>query len=59
MEIHEVVRFHHLRLKFITLQELDANNTRALMRDLNKVCEQPHVIKMSVKFELSCTIRSS
>ena len=39
MEINEVVRFHHSRVKFVTIQELHANNTRALMRDLNKIYE--------------------
>ena len=34
MEIREVVSFHHLRVKFVTLQELHANNTRSLIRDL-------------------------
>ena len=27
MEIREVVSFHHLRVKFVTLQELFANST--------------------------------
>ena len=45
MEICEVVRFHHSRVKFMTLQELHANNTQALMRDSNKTCKQSQVIK--------------
>ena len=56
MEIHEVVRFHHSQVKFVTLQELHAYNTRKLMRNSNKICEQLQRIKTSVKFELSCTV---
>ena len=42
MEIHKVFSFHHLQVKFVTLQELHANHTQSL--------------KMSVKFELTCTV---
>ena len=45
MEIREVVSFHHSQVKFVTLQELHANNTGALIRDSNKICEHSRVIK--------------
>ena len=45
MEIHEVVRFHHSQVKFVTLQELHAYNTQTLMRNSNKICEQLQRIK--------------
>ena len=37
MDIREVVSFYHLQVKFVTLQELHAINTRSLIRDLNSV----------------------
>ena len=45
MDIHKVVSFYHSRVKFVTLQELHANKTRLLIRDLNKICEHSQVIK--------------
>ena len=40
----------------MTLQELLTNNTKSLIRDSNKIAKHSQVIKMSVKFELSCTV---
>ena len=40
----------------MTLQELLANNMRSLIRDSKKIAKKSRVIKMSVKFEWSCTI---
>ena len=37
MEIHEAVSFYHLQVKYVTLEELLANNMRSLIRDLNKI----------------------
>ena len=45
IDINEVVGFHHSRVKFMTLQELLANNMHSLIRDLNKSCEHLQVIK--------------
>ena len=45
MEIYKVISFHHSRVKFLTLQELHATNTRSLIRDMNKICEHLRVIK--------------
>ena len=36
VEICEVVSFHYLRVRCVTLQELLANNMRSLIRDLKK-----------------------
>ena len=36
MEIHEAVSFYHSRVKYVTLQELLANNMRSLISDMNK-----------------------
>ena len=44
MEICEVIRFYHSRVKFMILQELLANNKRLLTRDSNKICEHSWVI---------------
>ena len=44
IKILEVVSFHHLRVKFVTLQELLANNMRSLIRDLDKIGEHLRVI---------------
>ena len=52
MEIREVLSFYHLRVKYVTLQELFANNTRSLIRDSKKITKKSRVIK----FELSCTV---
>ena len=57
MEIREAVSFYHLRVKFVTLQELLTNNMRSLIRDSNKISKHSRLIKTSVKFELSCTVR--
>ena len=56
MEIHEAVSFYHSRAKYVTLQELLANNMQSLIRDLTKIFKQPCAIKKIIKFELSCTI---
>ena len=45
MEIREVVSFYHLRLKYVTLQDLLINNTRSLIRDSNKISKHLRVIK--------------
>ena len=56
MEIREALSFYHSRVKYVTLQELLANNTRSLIRDSKKIAKKLRVIKTSVKFELSCTV---
>ena len=56
MEIRKALSFYHSRVKYLTLQELLANNTRSLIRDLEKIAKKSRVIKTSVKFELSCTV---
>ena len=45
MEIHEVLSFYHSRVKYVTLQELLANNTRSLIRDSKKIAKKSRVIK--------------
>ena len=45
MEIREVVNFYHVRVKYVTLQEFLANNTRSLIRDINKISKHLRVIK--------------
>ena len=45
MEIREAVSFYHSRVKYMTLQELLANNTRSLIRDSNKTSKHSRVIK--------------
>ena len=45
MEIHEALSFYHLRVKYVTLQELLANNTRSLIRDSKKNTKKSQVIK--------------
>ena len=37
MEIREALSFYHSRVKYLTLQELLANNTRSLIRDSKKI----------------------
>ena len=44
MEICKVDSFYQLQVKFVTLQELHANNTRLLIRDLNSICKHLWVI---------------
>ena len=36
MEIREAVTFYHSQVKYMTLQELLANNMRSLIRDSKK-----------------------
>ena len=57
MEICEEVRFHHSGVKFMTLQEWHANNTQALMRDLNKICKQSQVLDTIVVLHLNVLLR--
>ena len=57
MEIREALSFYHSRVKYVTLQELLANNMRSLIRDSNKIAKKLRVIKTNVKFELSCTVQ--
>ena len=38
MEICKAVSFYHSQVKYMTLQELLANNTRSVIRDSNKIC---------------------
>ena len=45
MEIHEALSFYHSRAKYVTLQELLANNTRSLIRDSKKIAKKSRVIK--------------
>ena len=45
MEIREALSFYHLRVKYVTLQELLANNTRSLIRELKKIAKKSQVIK--------------
>ena len=45
MEIREAVSFYHSRVKYVTLQELLANNTRSLIKDSNKISKHSRVIK--------------
>ena len=45
MEIHEALSFYHLRVKYVTLQELLTNNTRSLIRDSKKIAKKSQVIK--------------
>ena len=40
MEIREALSFYHSRVKYVTLQELLANNTQSLIRDSNKVAKK-------------------
>ena len=56
MEIPELVSYQYPQVKFVTLQELLANNTRSLIRDLKKCVNTHERSKTSVKFALSCTI---
>ena len=45
MEICEAVSFYHSQVKYVTLEELLANNTQSLIRDLNKISKHSQVIK--------------
>ena len=45
MEIHEALSFYHWQVKYVTLQELLANNTRSLIRDSKKIAKKSRVIK--------------
>ena len=40
MEIHEALSFYHSRVKYVTLQESLANNTRSLIRDSEKIAKK-------------------
>ena len=44
MEIREAVSFYHLQVKYLTIQELLANNTQSLIRDSNKIFKHSQVI---------------
>ena len=57
MEIREALSFYHSRVKYVTLQELLANNTQSLIKDSKKIAKKSRVIKTIVKFELSCTVQ--
>ena len=45
MEIRKALSFYHSRVKYVTLQELLANNTRSLIRDSKKIAKKLWVIK--------------
>ena len=45
MEICEALSFYHSRVKYVTLQELFANNMRLLIRDSKKIAKKSWVIK--------------
>ena len=45
MEICEALSFYHSPVKYMTLQELLANNMRSLIRDSKKIPKQSQVIK--------------
>ena len=45
MEIREALSFHQSQVKYVTLQELLANNTRLLIRDSKKITKKLRVIK--------------
>ena len=45
MEIREALSFYHSRVKYVTLQELLANNARSLIRDSKKIAKKLRVIK--------------
>ena len=45
MEIREALSFYHSRIKYMTLQELLANNMRSLIRDSKKIAKKLQVIK--------------
>ena len=49
MEIHEALSFYHSRVKYMTLQELLANNTQSLIRDSKKIAKKSRVIKNECK----------
>ena len=44
MEIREAVSFYYSRVKYMTLEELLANNTQFLIRDSNKISKHSRVI---------------
>ena len=44
MEIREAVSFYHSQVKYVTLQELLANNMQSLVRDSNKISKYLRVI---------------
>ena len=45
MEIREALSFYHSRVKYVTLQELLANNMQSLIRDSKKISKKSQVIK--------------
>ena len=45
MEICEALSFYHSLVKYMTLQELLANNMRSLIKDSKKIPKQSQVIK--------------
>ena len=45
MEIREAVSFYNSQIKYVTLQELPANNMQSLIRDSNKISNHSRVIK--------------
>ena len=45
MEIREALSFYHSQVKYMTLQELLANNTRSLNRDSKKIAKKLRIIK--------------
>ena len=45
MEIREAVSFYHSRVKYVTLQELLANNTWSLIGDSNKISKHSRVFR--------------
>ena len=45
MEIREAVGFYYSRVKYVTLEELLADNTQSLIRDSNNISKHSRVIK--------------
>ena len=58
MKIGEAVSVCHLQVNYVILQELHTNNTWSLIRDSNKISKHSRVMKMGVKFELSCNVHA-
>ena len=58
MEIREALSFYHSRVKYMTLQELFANNTWSLIRDSKKIAKKSWVIKneCQVWVKLYCSL---
>ena len=51
MEICDAVSLYHLRVKYVTLQELLKNNTQSLIRNSNKISEHSQLESQVIKNE--------